>query len=75
MKTWVRSNKIYRDRYLALAAVVLLSLTIAACGRSNVQAATPAMPTPLVTVVKATAQDVPRYLDEIGGMPPSSRSR
>jgi multidrug efflux system membrane fusion protein len=66
MKTWVRSNKIYRDRYLALAAVVLLSLTIAACGRSNVQAATPAMPTPLVTVVKATAQDVPRYLDEIG---------
>jgi hypothetical protein len=24
------------------------------------------MPAPLVTVVKATAQDVPRYLDEIG---------
>ena len=66
MKTRVRSNKIYRNRYLALAAVVLLVLTIAACGRSNVQAATPAMPPPLVTVVKATAQDVPRYLDEIG---------
>jgi hypothetical protein len=24
------------------------------------------MPAPLVTVVKATAQDVPNYLDEIG---------
>ena len=24
------------------------------------------MPAPLVTVVKATAQDVPKYLDEIG---------
>jgi hypothetical protein len=30
------------------------------------QAAAPAMPAPLVTVVKATAQDVPNYLDEIG---------
>jgi hypothetical protein len=27
-------------------------------------AAAPAMPPPLVTVVKATAQDVPKYLDE-----------
>jgi multidrug efflux pump subunit AcrA (membrane-fusion protein) len=26
----------------------------------------PATPPPLVTVVKATAQDVPKYLDEIG---------
>jgi hypothetical protein len=25
------------------------------------------VPAPLVTVVKATAQDVPKYLDEIGG--------
>jgi multidrug efflux system membrane fusion protein len=38
----------------------------AACSRGNVQAAAPAMPPPLVTVVKATAQDVPKYLDEIG---------
>jgi multidrug efflux pump subunit AcrA (membrane-fusion protein) len=41
-------------------------LATAGCSRSNVQAAAPAMPAPLVTVVKATAQDVPKYLDEIG---------
>src|SRR5215467_3251840 len=39
---------------------------MAACGRSNVQAAAPSMPAPLVTVVRASVQDVPRYLDEIG---------
>jgi multidrug efflux system membrane fusion protein len=51
---------------LGMGAAVLLSiLTMAGCSRSNVQAA-PAMPAPLVTVVKATAQDVPKYLDEIG---------
>src|ERR1700681_203246 len=49
---------------LGLAAVLLLAT--AGCSRSNVQAAAPAMPAPLVTVVKATAQDVPQYLDEIG---------
>jgi membrane fusion protein, multidrug efflux system len=43
----------------------LALIATAGCSRSNVQAA-PAMPAPLVTVVKATAQDVPRYLDEIG---------
>lgn len=48
-----------------LALVVALVAVTAACGRSKVQAA-PAMPAPLVTVVRATAQDVPRYLDEIG---------
>jgi multidrug efflux system membrane fusion protein len=48
---------------LGLAAMLLLAA--AGCSRSNVQAA-PAMPAPLVTVVKATAQDVPKYLDEIG---------
>jgi multidrug efflux system membrane fusion protein len=35
------------------------------CSKGNVQAA-PAMPAPLVSVVKASAQDVPQYLDEIG---------
>lgn len=39
----------------------------ASCGRSNVRAEGPAtLPPPLVTVVQATTQDVPRYLDEIG---------
>jgi len=47
------------------AAVLLLLLATAGCSKSNVQAA-PAMPAPLVTVVNATAHDVPKYLDEIG---------
>ena len=53
-------------RRLALAGAVLVLLTAVSCSRSNVQAAAPAMPPPLVSVVNATTQDVPRYLDEIG---------
>lgn len=49
----------------ALAVAILVAAVTTACNKNNVQAA-PAMPAPLVTVVKATAQDVPRYLDEIG---------
>jgi membrane fusion protein, multidrug efflux system len=49
----------------ALAAALFAVTSLTACNRNSVQAA-PAMPAPLVTVVKATAQDVPRYLDEIG---------
>lgn len=49
----------------AISLTLLLTITVA-CSRSNVQASAPAMPPPLVTVTKATAQDVPRYLDEIG---------
>jgi len=49
----------------AISLTLLLTITVA-CSRSNVQAAMPAMPPPLVTVTKATARDVPRYLDEIG---------
>jgi multidrug efflux system membrane fusion protein len=66
MKTILRSHVIFRSWYLTLAPLILTLLTTAACSRNNVQAAAPAMPAPLVTVVKATAQDVPRYLDEIG---------
>ena len=58
------SNVFFRNGLRVLAAAALL--TTVACSRSNVQAAAPAMPPPLVTVVKATAQDVPKYLDEIG---------
>jgi multidrug efflux system membrane fusion protein len=47
-----------------LTAVAALNVS---CNRSQVQAQGPAtMPPPLVTVVQATAQDVPHYLDEIG---------
>lgn len=49
------------------SAVLFLTLTIAACSRGNVQAAGPTgLPAPLVTIVQASTQDVPRYLDEIG---------
>lgn len=62
----MRTSVNFPPRRLALAVAVLVLLTAVACSRSNVQAAAPAMPAPLVSVVKATAQDVPRYLDEIG---------
>lgn len=51
--------------FLILLAPVL-SIGVS-CNRSSAHAENPAaMPPPLVTVVKATARDVPRYLDEIG---------
>jgi membrane fusion protein, multidrug efflux system len=54
-----------RSQYFEFSAAALILLSTVACSRSNVQAA-PAMPAPLVTVVKAAAKDVPQYLDEIG---------
>ena len=66
MKTTGRTSPIVRNGYITLAAAALILLTTAACSRSNVQAAAPSMPAPLVTVVRATAHDVPKYLDEIG---------
>jgi multidrug efflux system membrane fusion protein len=65
MKMMVKNTFNFRYERLVPAAALLLLLVAAGCSRSNVQAA-PAMPAPLVTVVKATAQDVPKYLDEIG---------
>ena len=52
----------------ALIALLLpLLVGSVSCNRGNVRADSPAtLPPPLVTVVNATAQDVPRYLDEIG---------
>ena len=61
-----------RDRTLgghAFAALLLLPALIGcvSCGKGNARAESPAaFPPPLVTVTKATAQDVPHYLDEIG---------
>ncbi|HUA15934.1 MAG TPA: efflux RND transporter periplasmic adaptor subunit [Verrucomicrobiae bacterium] len=63
MNKTVGKNSIFRN--LLFAAPALALLTGVACNRGNVQAA-PAMPAPLVTVVRATTQDVPHYLDEIG---------
>ena len=59
-----RTTLTFRNGYLGIAAAALF--TMVGCNRKSVQAAAPSMPAPLVTVVKATAQDVPRYLDEIG---------
>ncbi len=66
MNNLVRTNMLNRHRYPGLLAAVLALAATVACSRGNVQAAAPAMPPPLVSVVKATAQDVPRYLNEIG---------
>src|ERR1700751_2709249 len=66
MKTTVKTNVIFRAGHLSLVAVLLALVTTAACNKSRVQAAAPAMPAPLVTVVKGAAEDVPRSLDEIG---------
>ena len=64
----MKAESIFNFKYgrLGLATLLLAVMATAACSRSNVQAAPPAMPAPLVTVVKASAQDVPKYLDEIG---------
>jgi membrane fusion protein, multidrug efflux system len=50
-----------------LLPLLILVLACDSCGRGNAQAENAAtLPPPLVTVVKAGARDVPRYLDEIG---------
>jgi membrane fusion protein, multidrug efflux system len=64
MKKRINTNR--RNECVAFAAVSLLLTLSVGCSKGNVQAASPATPAPLVTVVKATAQDVPQYLDEIG---------
>lgn len=66
MHTTAGTNVSSRNRNLAVAGAFLALLTLTACNKSNVQAGAPAMPPPLVTVVNAAAQDVPKYLTEIG---------
>ncbi len=64
-KNRVRSIVFLSKTSLALAGGILAILATAACSKGNGLSA-PAMPAPLVTVVKATAKDAPQYLDEIG---------
>jgi multidrug efflux system membrane fusion protein len=62
-----RTDLNFSHKHLGFPAVLLAVLSLTACNRNNVQAAGPSgPPAPLVTVVQANAQDVPRYLDEIG---------
>lgn len=49
-----------------LALLLPLVLFAASCNRSKAQAATGTFPPPLVSVVEASAKDVPQYLEEIG---------
>src|SRR6202047_77521 len=60
-------NTFFKTRYgmIGVFSLLLLTFAVSGCSRTRVQAA-PAMPAPLVTIVKASAHDVPRYLDEIG---------
>jgi membrane fusion protein, multidrug efflux system len=60
----VKGDGFIQSYLVFLASIIALS-ALTACGRTNVQAA-PSLPAPLVTVVKASSQDVPKYLDEIG---------
>src|ERR1700740_1021327 len=56
-----------RSGVFGLIFVVPLLAFCVSCNRNSAQAAgSAALPPPLVTVTMATAQDVPRYLDEIG---------
>jgi len=55
------------SRGWSLATLTLAACFSVSCGHAPVQAGGSAEPpAPLVTVVRAKAQDVPRYLDEIG---------
>jgi len=59
----------YRMKRISIVLLSsLLLLAVAGCSSGNAKptATAPAMPAPLVTVTAAKAQDVPRYLDEIG---------
>jgi len=65
--SWIgKENSQWKNGALILVSLPLLATSVS-CNRGNVRADSPAtLPPPLVTVVNATAQDVPRYLDEIG---------
>ena len=53
--------------FLYVLPLFALQIAASGCNRANPQAAGPQLPPPaLVSVVKAQAQDVPVYLDEIG---------
>lgn len=65
MKTTARLRQV--STMFCLLTVLGMAWFAASCNRSNVQAqGAGTLPPPLVTVVQAKAQDVPRYLDEIG---------
>lgn len=63
----LRAASLRGNKLLSSLLLVVVSAVGVSCSRSSVRAEGPAtLPPPLVTVVQAAAQDVPRYLDEIG---------
>jgi multidrug efflux system membrane fusion protein len=67
MRSKQRTNSSMGLDRLGFLLLLLPLLGLAACNRGKVQASGPGgPPPPLVTVVQASAQDVPKYLDEIG---------
>jgi multidrug efflux system membrane fusion protein len=65
MTTTGKADRIMKNKLLLLAVLLPLAATVG-CNRNSVQAAAAGMPAPVVTVARATVQDVPRYMDEIG---------
>src|SRR5215472_11402749 len=65
-ENYVQDISLRGKKLFGLLSLLAVSGVTVSC-RNNVQAQGPAaFPPPLVTVVQATAQDVPSYLDEIG---------
>ena len=60
-------QSVLRGGAFGMILLTPLLLVCVSCNRGSARADNPAtLPPPAVTVTKATAQDVPRYLDEIG---------
>jgi len=62
----IAGHSALRGGVFGLILLTPLLLVCVSCNRGSARADNPALPPPVVTVTKATAQDVPRYLDEIG---------
>jgi membrane fusion protein, multidrug efflux system len=64
---WKKGAFLPKPRYSYALLLLPLVFVFVSCSRGKAQAASPAAPPPpLVSVIQARTQDVPRYLDEIG---------
>jgi multidrug efflux system membrane fusion protein len=62
-----RGSQMHRATGLGMSVLLVTVVFCVACNRGTAQAGSAmTLPPPLVTVTAAKAQDVPRYLDEIG---------
>jgi multidrug efflux system membrane fusion protein len=68
-RSYMNATGMWRFNYPAYVFTLFLPLLVVcfSCNKNNVRAESAmTLPPPLVTVAKAAAEDVPRYLDEIG---------